>query len=164
MPCLIDDIVINPAITREQESRLYVFLRKETENEAFRYMLIATKIGRAANGTAVDWELAIVKDWLDCMLEEEAAANATVPAFTVIRPEPFADIRLGFAGNPKYQAYLDTLEQDELNIISSNIGYFAWMSQRLAEMRKSDLKGTDFLRDWADKNLSQRVKAIRGMI
>lgn len=154
------EIEVLPVITRDQESRLYKFLRERTEGDALRYELVAKKIHRAAEGTALDWELSIVKDWLDAMNELQALADSRkdVP---VLREEPFADVRRGQVGNRNYQAFLDTLEQHELDAITNNIPYFAWFSDRRAEMQKSELQGYPYLRLWADQHLSQRVNDLR---
>lgn len=161
MECETEIEKLQPTITREQEAALYKFLRDDCEDDALRYELIAKKIHRAADGTAVAWELAIVRDWLSAM---NAARVAAEPVYVPLAPQeaPFAAVRRGQVGNPNYQAFLDTLEQCELDAIDSNVPYFGWFSDRQAEARKLVVPGgPDWLRKWADHHLSERVKSQR---
>ncbi len=164
MECVDEDTDLEQVITRSQEAQMYAYLRKEIGGEAFRYEAIAKKVHRAAAGTAVEWEIAIVNDWLDAMNHENQllAQREQLSVPQTPREVPFASIRLGQAGNPFYQAFLDTLEQPDLDAITSNIPYFCWMSERRAEMASSPVT-PGYVRQWADKHLSNRVKAIRGI-
>lgn len=154
-----------PAITRDQERRLYDYLREVTEGDALRYQLIAKKIHHAADGTAIEWELAIVRDWLNAMVEESTLKAAAEEAR--LAPDsteaPFEGVRRGEAGNPNYQAFLDTLEQVELDAITNNVPYFAWFSARKANVQNGEVFSPEYLRSWADKHLSERVKALRAL-
>ena len=149
-----------PIITREQESRLYRFLRDVCDGDSFRYEVIAKKIAHAADGLATDWEKSIVTDWLNTMQEQE---RATAICFSKEAQDAgaFAEIREGRASNPHYQAFLDTLEQDELDSIQSNAPFFAWMSSRLAEMGGSGKPSLAYVRSYADQHLSRRVASTR---
>lgn len=162
MECVAEEIEVQPMITREQESRLYKFLRERTDGEALRYELIAKKIHRAADATAAEWEQSIVRDWLVAMNEEQVFDEAAQVLY-VPREEPFASVRRGQVGNPNYQAFLDTLEQPALDAITNNVPYFGWFSDRQSEMKQSGLTGLNYLRSWADSHLSQRVKSLRGL-
>lgn len=151
-----------PSITREQEQRLYKFLQIACEDDALRYQLIAQKVHRTADNTATLWESSIAVDWLNCMLELEAIrAKTNTVVDHLPREEPFAAVRAGKVGNPKYQAFLDTLEEDQLQAITSNVDYFAWFSQRQASVPKGEEFSREYLRRWADANLSERVKRER---
>jgi hypothetical protein len=161
MTCAVELETPKPSITRAQEASLYKFLSKQTENDALRYELIAKKIHRAADGAAINWELDIVNHWLGAMLEEQLAKENRYVS-EILPRESFADVRSGQVGNPNYQAYLDTLEQDELNLITSNVGYLCWFSTRQSEQPNGF--SPDWLRSWADNNLSARVKSIRGLV
>ena len=153
------DTIEEPIITREQEKRLYDFLREQCEGDAFRYELIAKKIHRAADGTATDWEKTIATDWLNAMLELEksrqAQANGTMGEPRV----PFAEIRTGQVSNPNYQAFLDTLEQEELDALQSNGPFFAWMHQIRAAKPADATFDAAYVRKCADASLSKRAHA-----
>lgn len=58
-------------ITRVQERRLYEFLRDRCEDDSLRYELIAKKIQRVADGYGDEFDIRIVKDWLEVMQEME---------------------------------------------------------------------------------------------
>ncbi|MFW1504060.1 hypothetical protein ACEWBU_24725, partial [Vibrio parahaemolyticus] len=75
---------------------------------------------------------------------------------------------------PRYQAYLDTLESEELEAINSNAGYMSWITHRIADFRdengmkkSADLTSSQhkefdkYLREYADRHLSDRVKSER---
>jgi hypothetical protein len=76
-------------------------------------------------------------------------------------------IGAGKADNPLYQAYLDTLE--ELPTKSSNAGFLGWAGLRAGEFERlskgrvsADKAGhLAYVRQWADKHLSDRVKAAK---
>ena len=151
-----------PTITRDEEAKLYRYLRAQAEGDALRYELIAKKIHRAADGTASEWDKTIVNDWLSAMNELDAARSQPL-AWTPAKEEPFSAVRRGQVSAPNYQAFLDTLEQHELDAITSNVRYFSWFSERQAEIKKGGIFSVDYLRRYADQHLSQRVKALRGL-
>lgn len=151
-----------PIISREVEARMYKFLQRVCEDDSLRYELIAKKVQRAADGVASDWDKGIVKDWLNAMLEQEVLAQQPQPL--PLRADQWVAVRAGAVGNAFYQAFLDTLEQHELDTINSNVPFFEWISKRQAEMPASGVFGIDYLRAYADRHLSQRVKALRGLV
>ncbi|MDW1549198.1 PLxRFG domain-containing protein [Vibrio sp. YT-18] len=92
----------------------------------------------------------------------------------LVAKERFAKAKTGKADNPRYQAYLDTLEAEELEAINSNAGYMSWITHRIAEFRDENgiKKGADltssqhkefdkYLREYAERHLSERVKSER---
>jgi hypothetical protein len=163
MNCTLEENEITPAITREDEARLYKYLSKVTDGDALRYELIAKKIQRAADGYANSYDLNIVNDWLRAMNEEAAAVEAG-RNFIEPREEPFAAVRRGQVGASNYQAFLDTLEQAELDVIKNNVPYFTFFSSMQMEAKKAKQALTpEFIRNYADNHLSQRVKALRGL-
>lgn len=148
----------NALISREQESRLYKFLRESCDLDSLRYELIAKKVGRTADGTATDWEQGIALDWLNCMLSHERDLVAATQAAAKSHREPFADIRRGIAPNPNYQAFLDTLDQDALDAITSNVPFMEWISQ-VRSSKPADIPFNEaYVRRFADMNLSKRFK------
>ncbi|EJB5285610.1 PLxRFG domain-containing protein [Vibrio parahaemolyticus] len=91
-----------------------------------------------------------------------------------VTKERFAKAKTGKADNPRYQAYLDTLESEELEAINSNAGYMSWITHRIADFRdengmkkSADLTSSQhkefdkYLREYADRHLSDRVKSER---
>ncbi|EGR0431224.1 PLxRFG domain-containing protein [Vibrio parahaemolyticus] len=91
-----------------------------------------------------------------------------------VAKERFAKAKTGKADNPRYQAYLDTLESEELEAINSNAGYMSWITHRIADFRdengmkkSADLTSSQhkefdkYLREYADRHLSERVKSER---
>lgn len=157
------EIESQPMITRAQESALYAFLRKQADGDALRYELIAKKIHRAASGYANAADESIVRDWLNAMVEEQeeklARQRLSMPQS---ERKAFESLSSGKCGNPNYQAFLDTLEQTDLDSLTNNVPYFCFFSDREAEAKK--LKRNDvvaYIREWADRHLSERVKALR---
>ncbi|HGS5620769.1 TPA: PLxRFG domain-containing protein [Vibrio parahaemolyticus] len=116
--------------------------------------------------------------WLRSELESERRGITTPEkpkdVNQTIAKERFAKAKTGKADNPRYQAYLDTLEAEELEAINSNAGYMSWITHRVAEFRDEHgiKKGADltssqhkefdkYLREYADRHLSDRVKSER---
>lgn len=164
MNCTDEELSATPAITREEEARLYKFLSAQTEGDAFRYEIIAKKIQRAADGYASPADLVIVKDWLYAMVSLEKAAHARSTFRTEPQEAPFAAVKRGQVSASNYQAFLDTLEQHELDVIENNVPYFLFFSDVQIEAKKLGVEFTPaFIRSWADARLSQRVKTLRGL-
>jgi len=159
-----EDITEPRRISRDIEARMYKFLQQRCEGDSLRYELIAKKVHRSADGTANDRDWAIVQDWVEAMLEAEQPKQPPALAAAMKPQTPFESIRAGKAGNPHYQAFLDTLEQHELDAIENNAPFFIWMSQRLAEKPAGVRFGADYLRDYAERHLSERVKALRAAV
>ncbi|HHP0484956.1 TPA: PLxRFG domain-containing protein [Vibrio harveyi] len=123
------------------------------------------------NGTADDlkWIRAEIEAGERGVTTPEKAQDVNQP----IAKERFAKAKTGKSDNPRYQAWLDTLEQDELDAISSNADYMSFITQRKGEFFKSknmsereltpdlQVEFDKFIRSYADKNLSDRVHEIR---
>lgn len=142
-------------ISRADEAALYRYLQLNLEGDALRYELIARKVQRTADGVATDWERSIALDWLKAMndLRTVASAPPNPPA-----EAPFASLRSGKCGNPYYQAYLDTLEQHELDAIVNNVPYFAWNADRCREAKALGIPLGQHIRRWADQHLAKRLQ------
>lgn len=153
------DTIEEPIITREQEKRLYDFLRAQCEGDAFRYELIAKKIQRAADATANDWEKTITTDWLNAMLELDKSRQKQDNRSLGQTRDPFAEIRTGQVASPNYQAFLDTLEQEDLEALQNNGPFFAWMHQIRATKPADATFDVAYVRKCADASLSKRVRA-----
>lgn len=152
-----------PLITREQEQRLYAFLRLNCEGDSLRYELIAKKIMRTADGTATPESTEIAIDWLNAMLEiEGASASEDHQAPTAIL-DAFVDIRLGRSGNAHYQAFLNTLEQEELDKIVSNAPFLSWMHSIREDKPPSVRFDSAYVRQCSEASLSNRVIALRSL-
>lgn len=155
------------SITAQQERDLYAFIKECVGDDAYRYQVIAQKVQRTAGGTAAPWEIEIVDSWLTAMQIERLAQTPAA------KPEPekgagFPSFTDGLASNPRYQAFLDTLEQQELDALGSNAPYMEFISQRMTEFRSrhcepQDFRGhaafTAYVRDWADARASGRARA-----
>lgn len=148
-----------PSITRSEEQRLYAYLRTTVDDDALRYEMIARKIQRAADGTGNAEAISVTNHWLRAMREDEAAPAAQL-AVKVRDPNTGLDgVRLGKAGNDRYQQFLDTLESPELEAIKNNAPYIIWVGQRLAEATASNTGAAEYIAQWSKANLSERVKA-----
>ncbi len=130
------------------------------------------RLNRIVDGTSTGEDL----KWMQ-QFEEAEEKGTTHPDKQVAVNQPiarakFADVRSGKVENPRYQAFLDTLEQEELDKINSHADYMGWISQREGEFRKAN--GIDdqqrvseykelgkYIREYADENLSDRVKSLR---
>lgn len=115
--------------------------------------------------------------------EEKAAIKAENDAFTAeweaqTQADWEATVGQGRVSNPRYQAYLDTLEDIHgLGRIMVQVGYMGWVQERLTEYRATGVapmpyangpardawnaKATAYIREWADQHLSERVKKQR---
>lgn len=115
--------------------------------------------------------------------EEKAAIKAENDAFTAqweaqTQADWEATIGQGKVDNPRYQAYLDTLEDiHAIGRTMVQVGYMGWVQSRLAEYRATgaepmpyatgpgrdawNAKATAYIRQWADQHLSDRVKQQR---
>lgn len=179
-----------PTITRDQERELYAFLREQVGEDAYRYEVIAKRIGRVADGRGSDADEQTTREWLAAMAEDgtakqraaaqseadrKAAAEEGERRESARTAESLAKLRRGEAENPRFQAFLDTLEQADLDshdrIASFNTDYMAFINARVGEYKRenkisrSDVGGDkaldEFIRKWADEHLSERVKAKR---
>lgn len=152
-----------PAITRDQEQRLYAFLRLNCEGDSLRYELVAKKIMRTADGTASQWEMEIAIDWLNAMLEIEGVSAAEHPQSPSGILDAFVAIRQGRSGNAHYQAFLDTLEQEEMDKITSNAPFLSWMHS-IREVKPASVRfDSTYVRECSESNLSQRVLKQRNL-
>lgn len=156
-PTTMNAVNTQPAITRDQEQRLYAFLRVSCEGDSLRYELIAKKVMRTADGTASPWEMEIAIDWLNAMLEIEGVSASDHPQSPAGILDAFVAIRQGRSGNAHYQAFLDTLEQDELDKITSNAPFLSWM-QSIRKCKPASVRfDSNFVRKCSESSLSQRV-------
>lgn len=145
-----------------------------TDNLALdRLTKIRQRFDKVMNGEGTAQDIAWVKEWTD-----ETANGATPPekaeAQKPIAKAKFAEAKTGKSGNPRYQAWLDTLEQAALDKIKDNVDYMAWISSNSAEFARINQitskpftedqnKAFDkYLRQQADNNLSDRVAEQRG--
>lgn len=172
-----------PAITREQLSSLYEYLRKQTDGDALRYSVLAKKFQRTADGTANDEAKKITLEWLQAMAEdgnakqkeiakgkqqaqEQAAEAERIQAEK--EANSLSELKAGQAQNPNYKAFLDTLEQSELDEVTKswqlNTRFMSFISQRKAEFVKdggnaaSPEELAKYVREYADKNLATRLR------
>lgn len=67
-------------ITRDQEQRLYSYLRLKCDGDSLRYELIAKKIQRTADRTASVWDAEITNSWLRSMLKQEESSHLAMAA------------------------------------------------------------------------------------
>lgn len=138
--------------------------------DAFRYEMFARRLVAAEYGRpdAVEW----AQSWYNDVLAEEhriAEEKQRQTEDMAARAEfARAEFKAGRCGNPRYQAFLDTIEHPEL--LESNAPYLAW-SDRLVSKFES-IHGVDylpgperkalwlkFLQDERDANLAPRLKA-----
>lgn len=170
------------AITNDQAATLYKELRRLGSDPEWggptRSAHFSKMIGQATNGRpdAVKWAL----EWLS---DIESEGKPQAEAIKTETPEKSAmqngqeqasnDLKAGKSDNPFYQAYLDTLEQDELAEGSKAYNYMAFMSgmhkQFIESVKGQSFSSEDertkakeqFIRNWAENNLSERVKSQR---
>lgn len=153
----MNTVSTQPAITRDQEQRLYAFLHLNCEGDSLRYELVAKKIMRTVDGTASQWEMDIANDWLNAMLEIEGVSPLEHPQSPSGILDAFVAIRQGRSGNAHYQAFLDTLEQEELDKITSNAPFLSWMHS-IREVKPASVRfDSNYVRKCSESSLSQRV-------
>lgn len=124
-------------------------------------------------------------NWAQLSDEEKDALKAESDALSAEfeqkkQAEWEATTGAGVSSNPRYQAYLDTLEDiPAIGRIMVQVGYMAWIQKRLTEYKATGVepmpysngaakdewqrKATAFVREWADQHLSERVKARRAL-
>lgn len=123
-----------PSISSEQLARLFTELQAWSDDmDPFRYERFARRLVAAEYGRpdAVEWAL----NWHRQLVEEEraqlAAQEQAARRFEQQAAAIRAELQAGHApGNPRYQAYLDTLEHPERD--GSNTGFFSWMAPLIA--------------------------------
>ena len=179
-PDVIDQIGETEPLTRSESETLFAELRSWRDNEeqycdAFRYEMFARRIVAAEHGRpdAVKW----ARDWLADIENQRQAAEAERNLIIEERHARLSKLReelaQGRSGNPRYQAYLDTVEDP--TSISNNAGFMSWITARSTEYHA--LNGpapiglernqqwhdgfTRYTRSYADTRLSSRVKAQR---
>ncbi|APQ14653.1 hypothetical protein BJP27_24070 (plasmid) [Pseudomonas oryzihabitans] len=112
----------------------------------------------------------------------QAERDASVAAYTQRDLENWlATVGTGRSGNPRFQAYLDTVEDlSPENRTLIQVGYMAWIPQRVAEFEPTTGRMpyrtgspefnawqqafTAHCRAWADAHLSERVKAQQAVV
>lgn len=155
-----------PLISRAQEQDLYKYLEICLHDQPLRYELIAKKVKLAADGEISKQGGEIVMGWLESMEEERLEQANQLGSHALLKSQDREmarqDLRKGLAGNPSYQSFLDTLEQDELDALTNNVPYFDFISSRQLEANRLCRKDVAaYIREWANINLSSRVKALR---
>lgn len=171
-------------ITREQEKRLRDEIHASNEAGGFhgiesarRYELLSKKFQRVADGRGSSDDIAVTKQWLEALSDSDAKQQQAVEdsekagaAAEQRREENWALLRSGKSDNPRYQAFLDTLGEQELAELKNNAPYMAWNNQRVGEWKKQhkgahgDLSAqqqdqlTQYIRQWADEHLANRLK------
>lgn len=165
-------------ISKEQLQELYADLKGSAdsggwmEGDAFRYEMFARRLVAAEYGRldAVEWALQWHADLISARRAREAAQEEAVLREQASRDEARAEFLAGRCGNPRYQAFLDTVE-DPSTCLNNHAGYMAFISAKMAEFERMcgrppayDKTGewgkrfTQYLRDDANQNLSQRVR------
>lgn len=172
-----DDAVM-PISTADAE-RLYAALSLDQPvdpslHDIFRHGMFAGRIRAAKFGRedAVIW----AREWLAALDAEQSLSAAALQAHApqpCERQETFGERRAdGVAENPRYQAFLDTLEQP--GELKSNAKYMIWVSDRIAEHKRQpgvmqlaneqayqkDL--TAYMRRYADNHLASRLLRTAG--
>lgn len=171
---------VSPELEKSIEHELDVELKRmwdetpATDNLAFsRLTDIRKRFNKVKNGEGTAEDIAWAKEWTD-----ETAKGQTPPekaeAQKPIAKAKFKEAKTGKSGNPRYQAWLDTLEQADLDKIKDNVDYMAWISSNSAEFARinqiaskpfTDAQNKafdEYLREQADNNLSDRVAEQRG--
>lgn len=140
---------------------------------AFRYEMMARRIVAAEYGRsdAVEWALEWWSELQATSQARSAEAEASLKDLQAVRKRMHDDFVAGIVSNPRYQAFLDTVEDPAG--IQSNVPYMTWLSGVLALYAASRPKSaaaehvvdeeavTAFIRRYADANLSHRVRKAR---
>jgi hypothetical protein len=139
---------------------------------AFRYEMFARRIVAAEYGRsdAVEWAMEWWAELEAAKNEHSAAAEVCMQELQAMRKRMHDDFVAGIVENPRYQAFLDTVENPAE--LKSNAPYMAWLSKVLALYAANKPKGaaakdgevegaSAFIRRYADANLSQRVRKAR---
>ena len=157
------EVITEPRrISRDIEARMYKFLQQRCEGDHARFVFLARRVRRSADGTASDEDWATTQCWIAAMPAAERTKQKLARAAAMDLKTAVSSIRAGVAdGSPHFQAYLDTLEQHELDAIENQLSFFDWMAKALAERPAGVRFGADYLRDYAERHLSARVKALR---
>lgn len=165
------DGAVMPITTAEAE-RLYAALSLDQPvdpglHDIFRHEMFAGRIRAAEFGRedAARW----AREWL-ADLDKVAVAAPAIEAPAMAAQKSAAPLAAhGVAENPRYEAFLDTLEDPAA--LTSNAEYFIWMNARLTEFKQQSgmRQGSEgaayqdaftaYIRSYADRNLSRRAGA-----
>lgn len=146
----------------------------DMENDAFRYEMFARRIVAAQYGRpdALQW----AREWhAQLVAENDARRRAQeeqVKRVQAERESAWQRVREGYASNPRYQCYLDTLENPET--LQNNVGYFGFITDLSAAFaRWRSKKQFDrhcayfqvmfdaFMLGYTEVRLSERVRKAR---
>jgi hypothetical protein len=131
------------------------------EGDAFRYEMFARRLVAAEYGRqdAVKWALEWHTDLIKERAEKVRAMQEKIDLREAENAHSRSEFLAGRVGNPLYQAFLDTVENPA--DVKNNVDYFAFHSEMLLEFQKSPcgLTFLQFLRNYADQHLSERVKS-----
>ncbi len=100
--------------------------------DAFRYQMFARRLSGAEAGVpdAVQWAWQWFRDLFEADLREEAirlqAEQEGLSSAQRRREQARADIRRGYAGNPRFQAYLNTLQDPEAELYGPEDQFHGW--------------------------------------
>jgi hypothetical protein len=148
------------------------------EGDAFRYSMFHQRLTAAEYGRpdAVVWAL----EWHAELEKEQAVTRAAeqqaVEEYAQRQAFDKSELAAGRASNPRYQAYLDTVEDLSNQLL--NVGYMAFINERSGEYRRMypdrcrglaqapgfAEKFTQFIREYADNHLSERVLRSLGQM
>ena len=145
------------------------------EHDAFRYDMFAKRLNAAEYGRqdAVEWALEWHAGLLKDKAEQQAAKQQSLSEEMARQAFDQNELAAGRCSNPRYQAYLDTV--DDLSDRLMNVGYMAFINERSSEYRRKcpeKYQGlvqppgfvdefTQFIREYADSHLSERVLRLR---
>ena len=168
------------SITDDQKTALLKELRRLYDSgdwgDSTRYSYFSKRIHAAADGepVAVEW----AKNWLnDLTAESQAQADYRAEVSEQnkdIEERLKTELDQGNSSNPYFQAYLDTLENPADRKGYEYTAFISKMDRLLNQEftgERTDVRGVateeyrqakaQFIRNWADQNLSSRVKAQR---
>lgn len=143
------------------------------EGQSFRYEMFARRLVAAEYGRpdAVQW----ANEWFADLEAERKSREDEQTAKWEASARELEEVRrlksLGISSNPRFQAYLDTVEDP--STIHHNVGYFEFITtcvRLYGQQHRTDgsnrvshnqAEFTDFVRAYADQHLSNRVRNRR---
>lgn len=136
---------------------------------AFRKEQFCRKVRRAEHGckASAEWTLAYYEEIVTeakQLMESDLLNRSLIAKTKAEETQRFEDdFKRGIVSNPRYQAFLNTVEDPE-SVLHKNHLYIEWIAERTKEWRegmRAFHSHSDYFDVFSNSNLSERVKLQR---
>ncbi|MDD2742043.1 MAG: hypothetical protein PHV02_07210 [Rhodocyclaceae bacterium] len=151
-------------------SELYVLLKSWAgEMDAFRFQMFARRLVAAEHGRpdAVEWANDWYREYQEELSQKEAEMLLRIAKIEEQAAAARSEFNAGRCSNPRYQAFLDTVENPET--VKNNAAYMAWLGEVIGKFERlpgiRDLSAAEkktvmdrMIQDKRDANLATRLR------